>query len=132
MWLANFDDEPLEAPPVRRSPVFLPRRNDLDRRTEAEFKSRTRLSHAAYRELFALIEPDICAKLHTNHTIPTHTRLQMALRYMAQGPMYLTNADTYGVSKASMSIHINSVFSAISGKVTTLRAKSLYGRKFSG
>ena len=64
-----------------------------------------------------MIEEDISPKVPTNHAIPAHTRLQMALRYMAQGPMYLTNSDTYGVSKASMSIHINKVFAAISSKV---------------
>jgi hypothetical protein len=75
------------------------------------------LNYAEYRELFAMVEPDICPKICTNHTIPSHTRLQMALRFMAQGPMYLTNCDVYGVSKRSMSVHINSVFAAIASKV---------------
>ena len=50
-------------------------------------------------------------------SIPAHTRLQVALRYMAQGPMYLPNRDIYGVSKASMSIHIYKVFATNSCKV---------------
>ena len=113
MFLANFD-----APAPRRPPVIQIRRNDLDRVTEGEFQSRTRLNFQAYRELHAIVEPQIAPKSFTNHAIPTHTRLQMALRYMAQGPMYLSNCDIYGVSKSSMSRHINGVFEAVTAKVS--------------
>ena len=114
MFLANFDDP---ARPQIRLPVIQRRRNDLDAVTEREFQSRTRLNFQAYCELHAIIEPHITPKSMTNHAIPSHTRLQMALRYMAQGPMYLSNCDIYGVSKASISRHINCVFDAVTTKV---------------
>ena len=113
MFLAHFDDELVE----RRAPTFQPRRNDLDRLTEQEFQQRTRLNFAAYRDLFAMIEPAISPKSWTNHAINPHTRIQMTLRYIAQGSMFLSNSDLYGVSKASMSIHVNKVFEAITEKV---------------
>ena len=114
MFIAILDEENQQR---RRRPIVQHRRNDLDMMTETEFKNRTRLSRAAYDELYELLEPEISPKANTNHAIPAHTRLQMTLRFMAQGPMYLTNSDTYGVSKASMSVHIHSVFSAMSSKV---------------
>ena len=113
-----FVDE--EAAGQRLQPIvrhYGERRDDLDRCTENEFRQRTRLNYAAYTELFRLVEPDITPVIPTNNAIPAHTRLQMTLRFMAQGPMYLSNCDIYGVSKASMSRHINSVFAAICSKV---------------
>ena len=120
MFLANFDN--LVRP---RRPVVQRRRYDLDVVTEGEFINRTRLNFQAYRELHSIIEPEIAPKSLTNHAIPSYTRLQMALRYIAQGPMYLSNCDIYGVSKASMSRHINGVFDAVTNKVNIVAANQL-------
>ena len=101
----------------RRVEVYATRRNDLDVVTGEEFRQKTRLTPSVYRELYRSIEHEIAPLSRANHAISANTRLQATLRFLAQGNMYSTNCDAYGMSKASMSIHVNRCVNAINTKV---------------
>lgn len=95
----------------------LSRRNDLDNLTAEEFKEKTRLPPHTYRHLFNELNHLIEPKSTTNNAISSHTRLQATLRFLAQGNMFSTNCDAYGMSKASMSRHVSTCVEAICTKV---------------
>ena len=98
-----FVDE--EAVAQRLQPIvrhYGERRDDLDRCTENQFKQRTRLNYAAYTKLFRLVEPDITPVTPTNTAIPPYTRLQMTMRFMAQGSMYLLNMPSKRIIKVKL------------------------------
>lgn len=101
----------------RRQRVYYSRRDDLEKLTADEFTEKVRLPPHVYRSLYHSIEHTITPKSNANHAISANTRLQATLRFLAQGSMYSTNCDAYGISKASMSRHITSTVEAICGEV---------------
>lgn len=101
----------------QRVPVMRERRNDLDRLTPEEFRQKIRLNPDTYKLLYNVVQHDIEPKTNANHAISGHTRLQATLRFLAQGNMFSTNSDAYGMSKTSMSDHIDRVLDAIVTKV---------------
>ena len=106
-----------------QQPSFRGRRDDLGVLTDSEFVGRTRLTKDAYRDLHSLLEPTISPLVYRNHTISSHTRLQMTLQFLAQGNLYQSNSDLYGVSKGSTSVYIYKVVSAIVDKVIFVKVE---------
>ena len=102
---------------------FRGRRDDLGVLTDRKFVGRTRLTKDAYRDLRSLLESAIAPLVYRTHTISSHTRLQMTLRFLAQGNLYQSYSDLYGVSKGSTSAHIYNIVSAIVDKVIFVKVE---------
>ena len=106
--LTSVDNIPVHYRNKRKAYKF-----DYEQYDVEQFRSRYRLTKVGFRELLAIIRPDICAHNDRGKPIPADIQLLLTLRFYATGTFQLACGDLCDISQPSASRIIKRVSEVI-------------------